>query len=183
MKRYIPILFSLILHSQARIDIPDFVTSSLNFSENVLTLYGYEEFYEISLDTFNVVSYPYNSPEIIESNFSVEKINNDTFFKRNGSGEVYKMDNRSLKRIDQSTIENFLIGSDVFVFSDTLFSYGGYGYWTVFNKLIYYDNTTSQWELYKNTQSEGRFSHETFIDKDKSYFVGGFFFRNRHESK
>jgi len=86
MKRYIPILFSLILHSQVRIDIPDFVMSSLNFSENVLTLYGYDEFYEVSLDTFNVVSYPYNFPEILESNFSVEKIHNDTFFKRNGSG-------------------------------------------------------------------------------------------------
>lgn len=174
MKRYIPIFFSLILHSQVKKEIPDFVISSLNSSENVLTLYSYDEFYEISLDSFNVVAYPYNFPEIFESNFSVEKIHNDTFFKRNGSGEVYKMDNRSLKRIDQSTIQNFLIGSDVFVFNDTLFSYGGYGYWTVFNKLIYYDNTTSQWELYKNIQSEGRFSHETFIDKDKAYFVGGF---------
>ena len=84
------------------------------------------------------------------------------------------MDNRSLKRIDNSTIQGFLIGSDVFAFRDTLFRYGGYGYWNVFNKLIYYDYTTSQWELYKNIQSEGRFSHETFIDKDKAYFVGGF---------
>ena len=175
MKRYIPILFSLILHAQVKIEIPDFRISSLNPSENVITFYSHEEFYEVSLDSFNVVAYPLNFPEILESNFSVEKIHNDTFFKRNGSGEVYKMYNRSLKRIDQSTIENFLIGSDVFVFNDTLFSYGGYGYWYVFNKLIYYDNTTSQWELYKNTQSEGRFSHETFIDKDKSYFVGGFF--------
>ena len=174
MKRYIPILFSLILHSQARIEIPDFITSSLNFSENALTLYGHEEFYEVSLDSFNVVTYSYNFPEILESNFSVEKINNDTFFKRNGSGEVYKMDNRSLKRIDQSTIENFLIGSDVFVFNDTLFSYGGYGYWTVFKELIYLDNTTSQWELYSNIQSDGRFNHQTFIDKDKAYFVGGY---------
>ena len=174
MKRYIPILFSLILHAQVKIEIPDFRISSLNPSENVITFYSHEEFYEISLDTFNVVSYPYNSPEIIESNFSVEKINNDMFFIRNGSGEVYKMDNRSLKRIDNSTIQDFLIGSDVFAFRDTLFRYGGYGYWNVFNKLIYYDYTTSQWELYKNIQSEGRFNHETFIDKDKAYFVGGF---------
>ena len=174
MKRYIPILFSLILHSQVRIEIPDFRISSLNSSENVLTLYSHEEFYEVSLDSFNVVTYSYNFPEILESNFSVEKINNDTFFKRNGSGEVYKMDNRSLKRIDQSTIQNFLIGSDVFVFNDTLFSYGGYGYWTVFKELIYLDNTTSQWELYSNIQSDGRFNHQTFIDKDKAYFVGGY---------
>ena len=174
MKRYIPILFSLILQAQVRINIPDFVTSSLNSSENVLTLYSYDEFYEVSLDTFNVVTYPYNFAEILESNFSVEKINNDIFFIRNGSGEVHKMDNRSLKRIDNSTIQDFLIGSDVFVFRDTLFRHGGYGYWNVFNKLIYYDYTTSQWELYKNIQSEGRFNHETFIDKDKAYFVGGF---------
>ena len=174
MKRYIPILFSLILHAQVKIEIPDFRISSLNPSENVITFYSNEEFYEVSLDSFNVVTYSYNFPEIIESNFSVEKINNDMFFIRNGSGEVYKMDNRSLKRIDQSTIQDFLIGSDVFVFNDTLFSYGGYGYWTVFKKLIYYDYTTSQWELYKNIQSEGRFNHETFIDKDKAYFVGGF---------
>ena len=123
MKRYIPILFSLILHSQVRIEIPDFVTSSLNSSENVLTLYSYDEFYEVSLDTFNVVTYPYNFAEILESNFSVEKTNNDMFFIRNGSGEVYKVDNRSLKRIDNSTIQNFLIGSDVFAFRDTLFRY------------------------------------------------------------
>jgi hypothetical protein len=174
MKRYIPILFSLILHAQVKIEIPDFVISSLNSSENTLTLYSNDKFYVVSLDSFNVVTYPYNFPEILESNFSVDKINNDIFFIRNGSGKIYKIANKSLKRIDKSTIQDFLIGSNVFTFRDTLFRYGGYGYWNVFNKLIYYDNTTSQWELYKNTQSEGRFNHETFIDKDKSYFVGGY---------
>ena len=174
MKRYIPILFSLILHSQVRIDIPDFMISSLNSSENVLKLYSHDEFYEISLDSFNVVTYPYNFSEILKSNFSVENINNDTFFIRNGSGEVFKMGNKNLKRIDKSTIQDFLIGSDVFAFNDTLFKYGGYGYWTLFNKMIYFDNTTSQWELYSNIQSEGRFNHQTFIDNEKSYFVGGY---------
>ncbi|MDA9893861.1 hypothetical protein N9V60_04220 [Flavobacteriaceae bacterium] len=174
MKRYIPILFSLILHSQVKIDIPDFVISSLNASENVLTLYSKDEFHEISLESFNIVTYPYNFHEILESNFSVENIKNDILFIRNGSGEVFKMGNKSVKRIDKSTIQDFLIGSDAFAFKDTIFRYGGYGYWTVFNKLIYYDYKTSQWELYKNTQSEGRFNHETFIDKDKAYFVGGF---------
>ena len=69
MKRYIPILFSLILHAQVKIEIPDFVISSLNSSENTLTLYSNDKFYVVSLDSFNVVTYPYNFPEILESNF------------------------------------------------------------------------------------------------------------------
>ena len=34
MKRYIPILFSLILHAQVKIEIPDFRISSLSPSES-----------------------------------------------------------------------------------------------------------------------------------------------------
>ena len=46
-------------------------------------------------------------------------------------GSVFGMsDKDSLVRLDNSNIENFLIGSAVFIKNDTLFRHGGYGYWS-----------------------------------------------------
>ena len=48
--------------------------------------------------------------------------------------------NDSLYKKDNSNIVNFFIGSNHFVRKDTIFKHGGYGYWTLSNFLIYFED-------------------------------------------
>ena len=95
-------------------------------------------------------------------------------------GSVFGMsDKDSLVRLDNSNIENFLIGSAVFIKNDTLFRHGGYGYWSQSDFFTYLDKSTKEWEIYNISQtSEKPISiHDHFaIDIGGDfYFFGGQF--------
>ena len=95
-------------------------------------------------------------------------------------GSVFGMsDKDSLVRLDNSNIENFLIGSAVFIKNDTLFRHGGYGYWSQSDFFTYLDKSTTEWEIYNISQtSEKPISiHDHFaIDIGGDfYFFGGQF--------
>ena len=103
---------------------------------------------------------------------------NKLIFVDNHGGDVFELTEKdSLSKIDNSDIKNFLIGSSVFIKNDTLFRYGGYGYWSTSNFFIYLDNTTKQWEVYNisNTSSKAKDVHSHFsIDTgNEFYFFGG----------
>ena len=105
------------------------------------------------------------------------KVNKLIFLDEQG-GDVFELTEKdSLARIDNSDIKNFLIGSSTFIKNDTLFRYGGYGYWSTSNFFIYLDNTTKQWEVYNisNTSSKAKDVHSHFsIDTgNEFYFFGG----------
>ena len=103
---------------------------------------------------------------------------NKLIFLDNHGGDVFELTEKdSLAKIDNSDIKNFLIGSSIFIKNDTLFRYGGYGYWSTSNFFIYLDNTTKQWEVYNisNTSSKAKDVHSHFsIDTgNEFYFFGG----------
>ena len=103
---------------------------------------------------------------------------NKLIFLDNHGGDVFELTEKdSLAKIDNSDIKNFLIGSSIFIKNDTLFRYGGYGYWSISNFFIYLDNATKQWEVYNisNTSSKAKDVHSHFsIDTgNEFYFFGG----------
>jgi hypothetical protein len=62
---------------------------------------------------------------------------NKLIFVDNHGGDVFELTEKdSLSKIDNSDIKNFLIGSSLFIKNDTLFRYGGYGYWSTSNFFI-----------------------------------------------
>ena len=110
----------------------------------------------------------FNSYEII--------YNNEYFFIEKLGGTVYSIKNDSLKRLDKSYTHKMTLGSNVFAYNDTIFRFGGYGYWTSNNILSYYDSKTNEWELVdsKNgNKSSGRFSGFHKIIDDELYVFGG----------
>lgn len=67
-----------------------------------------------------------------------------------GTGHVYYLiENKLLlKRIDKSFHTGYNFQAVQFFRKDTLFSFGGYGFWQYHNILTYFDHKSSEWETY-----------------------------------
>jgi hypothetical protein len=91
-----------------------------------------------------------------------------------GSGMVWELMNDSIKRIDNSFGHRMTYRSDVFVKNDTIFKFGGYGFWSARNFFTYFSDTTMEWEFYlidKNSYLPPGLSHFNSTLVDDSYFV------------
>ena len=65
-----------------------------------------------------------------------------------GGGQVYKVVNDTLKREDFSFDHKMSFDSAVFVKNDTIYKFGGYGFWSSRNFFTYFDNSSKEWEFY-----------------------------------
>lgn len=65
-----------------------------------------------------------------------------------GGGQVYEVLNDTLKRIDFSFNHKMTNQSAVFIKNDTIFKFGGYGFWSSRNFFTYFDTSTKEWEFY-----------------------------------
>ena len=63
----------------------------------------------------------------------------------NGSGNIFENENR----IDNSNIDSFFTNSISFEYNDTIFKLGGYGYWTKFKGIVFFDKIQKTWEPYQ----------------------------------
>jgi len=174
MKTYIPIFFLLLQASwsQVSIEVPLFDFSHLNTASNTIQLFNSNRIYSIDLNSYDISEKEIDSFDS-KRNYFIENINGNTYYFQNGTGKVFKEKPSKFERIDNSLIENFLIGSTFFRYSDTIFRYGGYGFWTVFDKMLFFDLTTNQWEIYKDLE-KGRMNSFIFEENDIAYFLGGY---------
>ena len=65
-----------------------------------------------------------------------------------GGGQVYKVVNDTLKREDFSFNHKMSFESAVFVKNDTIYKFGGYGFWSSRNFFTYFDNSSKEWEFH-----------------------------------
>lgn len=74
----------------------------------------------------------------------------------NGTGQIYRWDKKKLelRRIDKTSYAGYNFGSLKFIRKDTLFSFGGYGFWHQNGVATYFDFVTNEWEELK-TSNEG----------------------------
>ena len=74
--------------------------------------------------------------------------NKTPYLVSKGSGMVWELTNDSIKRIDNSYDHRMTYKSDIFVKNDTIFKFGGYGFWSARNFLTYFSDITKEWEYY-----------------------------------
>ena len=103
------------------------------------------------------------------------EVNGDSYYFGNFN-EVYQKVDDSLIRIDKSLDSRVTINAYLFKENDTVFKYGGYGFWSDRNFLYYFDFDTKEWEYYNTKQKnpiEG--SSQGFKNQkgDKTIFYGG----------
>jgi hypothetical protein len=67
-----------------------------------------------------------------------------------GTGQVYLLNNNlsNFKRIDHSFHTGYNFQAVQFMRQDTLYSFGGYGFWQYHNILTYFDTNSFEWETY-----------------------------------
>ena len=66
----------------------------------------------------------------------------------NQGGLVYRVEKDTTIRIDRSYQHQKQNKASQFVYRDTLFRYGGYGFWRANNFFTYFDKMTKEWEYY-----------------------------------
>ena len=150
--------------------------------------------FKVSKDLENFIFYNSNKKikinvkgKRIDSIFSNKKLDilkyvpvfdkENKFFVEQLGGVVFKNDDGNINRIDNSYTHKNQLHSSLFIYNDTLFRFGGYGFFEAKNFFTYLSNETNEWETL-NTKSksfpEGNFSNKFFLTNNSFYFFGGF---------
>ena len=91
-------------------------------------------------------------------------------------GLLYRVENDSTTRLDKSFQHRKQFQSNDFVYRDTLFRFGGYGFWRANNFFTYFDHSTKEWEYYpikSFTMPDEAYDGKAFLLDDKFYVLGG----------
>ena len=91
---------------------------------------------------------------------------------------MFSLKNNEFVRIDKSFNHNMQISSSIFPYNDTIYRYGGYGFWSNRNFFTYFDKSNSEWEVVSPTGSKElpKGSHESIVTiiEDDIFVYGGF---------
>ena len=79
------------------------------------------------------------------SSISHVENNSRNYYLSNGSYDVY---DSQFNRLSSSKNSKFFNNSSSFIRNDTIFKFGGYGFWTSFKQLIYFDFKNKDWNYY-----------------------------------
>ena len=117
-----------------------------------------------------------NEDVINYNKFKLIQLKDRELYLNKVSGIVFESIEDSIFRIDKSYDDKMHTGSLDFVYNDTLFRFGGYGYFHTNKNLIYYDEKENEWDLinYKNFEKIQPFSTVAFhYVKDNLLYVVG----------
>lgn len=107
------------------------------------------------------------------------KFFNKTKLTSNYGGEVLTIKGDSIVKIDNSYEHRMQFNSIEFSRNDTIFRYGGYGFFECRNFFTYYDNHTNEWEsldIDGNVIPERLIDFVYYINNEKLFITGGFKF-------
>lgn len=91
-------------------------------------------------------------------------------------GSVYMEVDSELQRIDNSFEHKNQLASSLFVKNDTIFKFGGYGFFDTRNFFTYFSEETKEWEVYVTNSVEfpkSRMAHQSVLIGDQFYILGG----------
>ena len=146
------ILFCFSINAQTKKDSNPFT----KYENSLLDIISSDSLSEFSLKLDKTV-YRFGNDEFPRIETVLIKSKGQIFLQPLGTGKLYRVIKSNnfykLQRLD-STIyfgANFF-AHDVYV-RDTLFQYGGSGYWNVRGVISYFSNETYQWELYQTNKA------------------------------
>ena len=118
---------------------------------------------EVDLRSVNLADLP---PKYIYNTFEIK---GHFFFVIAGMGQVYEFDpvKRILSRVDQTYYRGYNFGALQFSHNDTLFSFGGIGFWHYNNVQTFFDLQTKEWEMVKAKGDIPKRIYSTFAGYSK----------------
>lgn len=131
-------LFSSNLFSQKEV----FQHIALTNANKGIKFIRYEDFIDISgtLDS-NYINLPVH---IVTTSKGV-------FLNIKGTGRLYHWNiyQKEFVRIDSTKLEGYNHGHLLYSYNDSIYSFGGYGFWTLYGITRYFSNVNNQWDLKK----------------------------------
>lgn len=107
----------------------------------------------------------------------ITPLDSQIYFLDGMGGGVFEFQKDSLTRIDKSYKHRMQIDATVFVKNDTVFKYGGYGFWSVRNFITFFDLNSKEWEILPAQNSDiipdGTIASMYTISSDEIIFLGG----------
>ena len=90
-----------------------------------------------------------SKPKSFTSNYKSELL-----ISIEGSGQVYvlNVNNKTFRRIDNTYYRGYNFNAIKFIRNDTLFSFGGLGFWHLNNVESYFNTKSKEWELYESSR-------------------------------
>ena len=174
-----------ILFSQSRLPVNDSVQNFLfaKSSSNDPLLITVNGVFQYKSD-WNYLPFNDNSfkkeikdlDELNHANYFTKLIKNELYIISNGAGPVFRLDQNTFKRIDNSTLHKNQFGGARFVYNDKIHIYGGYGFWSFKNFITFFDENIKQWDLFYNNSKylpPGRWKPLYNLLDDKLYILGG----------
>jgi hypothetical protein len=127
------------------------------------------------------------SIEITQKIGTFKLIKNSEYFLVNSlGGELLHLNENKTERIDHSFSHKNQLKSSLFTFQNTLYRFGGYGFFDSRNFFTYFSNETNEWEALE-TKSKvfppGLFDNKFFIHNNNFYVFGGYSIDINNRSK
>lgn len=112
---------------------------------------NYNVFYENHVDTLSSYALKYEGSQLnLPTNGQHFNIDGELICVFGGAGAVFGLDstNKVIRRIDMTVHSGYNFDAYQFVRRDTVFSYGGYGFWMENNLLTYFSTLRKEWNVY-----------------------------------
>tara|TARA_B110000967_G_C18843555_1_gene540711 strand:- start:122 stop:1483 length:1362 start_codon:yes stop_codon:yes gene_type:complete len=176
-KNILRLLIVINLTVQAQeIRIPEDIIYSYN-SEKFIYLFTKNEIYEIDLLTYkSTVIAIFNNNEFDLNVYSPIKIKDVFYWIHSSGGQVLRLVDKTLTRIDNSYNHKMQFGGAIFQYANNIYRYGGYGFFSEREFIVKYDFDTNEWESVNITSSlnpTGRFDFAHYIKEDVLIIIGG----------
>jgi len=130
---------------------------------------------DLSYNIIDSLKFPISKIEL--NNIDLIEHKESIFLVSIGGGMIWKTNRDTVFRIDNSFNHKMTHYSKVFVHNDTIFKYGGYGYWSARNFFTYFSESTNEWEFYSINSASilppGIHKPNTAFTKGKLYITGG----------
>jgi len=155
--------------------------SSLDTIKGTFNVYYRNEIRSLDLESFEQTRDTIIYDADIGSNQNplfntVVNIHSKTYFVSAEGGLVYRLSGDTLERIDNSFMHEMQYGSAIFNHNDTIFKYGGYGFWSTRDFFTYFDQAQKEWDVLHTDNSrlipEG-ITGGYYIKRGNDFFVFG----------
>ncbi len=160
LKIFIITVFIQLSNNEYRYTVEDYTIKKENLISSEIEVIPFQNIDKINLNLYELIVK-----------------NKEYYFINNASGLVYKVQDNDLRRVDNSLDNRLLKDSYIFQHNDTIFRYGGYGFWSQRDFIIYYDEDIREWEIYNTNNNSyspiGSYKGVYFKNKNDVYFIGG----------
>jgi len=110
-----------------------------------ITLLTSTQIKSISIDSLSTTEFTsINLPNIKGNEFQLV----GDFLVHNSGGLVYDLKENPIRRLDKSFDHRMQYGSHTFIHQDTIFKFGGYGFFQSRNFFTYFSESIKEWEIY-----------------------------------